>query len=189
MKTYVLLKNGFEEVEALTVVDYLRRADISVKTVSMEIDLEVTGSHQIKILADMLFENLDFEEVELLFIPGGMPAAEDLSNDAKVIELVKYLDKIGRALASICAGPIVFGKSDIIKDKKITSYPSFEEKIPNLGEYGEDLVVVCENVITSRGPATAVLLALELIELIKGNRIRNQVEKDILLDLVRGKIC
>lgn len=183
-KIVVLLKNGFEEIEALTIVDYLRRADFTVELVSTEQELEVKGAHNIKIVADTIFEELDKEQIELIFLPGGMPGAESLSKDQKVLDLISAHDKNGRPIAAICAAPIVLENSGVIKNKKVTSYPSFDKQLKSIAEYSEDLVYVDENIITSRGPATAVLLALELIELLKGRDKMQEIKSDILQDLV-----
>ncbi|NLW52768.1 MAG: DJ-1/PfpI family protein [Tissierellia bacterium] len=187
-KVYTLLKNGFEEIEALTIVDYLRRADIDVTTVSVEDTLEVQGGHNIKVLADMMLDDLKVENIDLIFVPGGMPAAEDLSNDSRVTELISSVDKNGRVVASICAGPMVLEKAGVLKGKSATSYPGFDTKLESLDNYLEDLVVVDENIITSRGPSTAVYLALKLIELLKGSEKKDEIKKNILLDKVEAQI-
>ena len=183
-KIVVLLKNGFEEIEALTIVDYLRRADLKVELVSTEDKLEVNGAHDIKIVADTMFDDLDKEQIELIFLPGGMPGAENLSKDQKVLDLISSHDKNGRPIAAICAAPIVLENSGVIKNKKVTSYPSFDKQLASISEYKEDLVYVDENIITSRGPATAVFMALKLIELLKGREKMQEIKKDILQDLV-----
>ena len=180
-KVYTLLKNGFEEIEALTVVDYLRRADIDIKTVSTEDTLEVTGSHDIKVIADLMLSDLNSKEIDLIFVPGGMPAAEDLSNDSRVTELVGSLDKSGRIIASICAGPMVLEKSGVLEGKKATSYPGFGEKLVSLKNYLEDIVVVDENIITGKGPAFVFDFALRLVEQLLGIRDRQEVQKGLLL--------
>ncbi|MDO5027464.1 MAG: DJ-1/PfpI family protein [Tissierellia bacterium] len=188
VKVSVLLKNGFEEIEALTIVDYLRRADISVDMISVEEGLQVIGSHGIKIEADMVFDKVEGEKIDLVFLPGGMPGAKSLSEDQRVLSLIKSLDSRGKAIAAICAAPIVLENAGLIKGKKVTSYPSFETYLKSVGQYREDLVVVDENIITSRGPATAVLLALELIELLKGKEKMEEIKKDILFDLLKENI-
>lgn len=187
IKAFVLIKNGFEEVEALTVVDYLRRAEIDIKIVSTEEDLELQGAHGIKIIADMAFDELDRDDIDLVFLPGGMPGATSLKDDEKVLELITYLNDKGRAISAICAAPIVLEAAGVIEDKTVTSYPSFDEKLPSIGEYSQDIVVIDENIITSRGPATAVYLALELIELLKGRETKEAIRKDILLDLIEDR--
>lgn len=182
---FVLLHNGFEEIEALTIVDYLRRAEIKVNTVSMNEDLFVMGGHEIEVTADLKFSDLDKNKIDLLYIPGGMPAAVGLRDNDEVIELVKYLNENGKTIASMCAGPIVLDRAGVVSDKVITSYPSVKEALSSYGEYSENVVVESENIITSRGPATSVLLALKLIEHICSEEKRKEIEKDILLGLIR----
>lgn len=181
-KVYCLLKNGFEEVEALTVVDYLRRADIDIDLVSVEDGLEIEGAHGIKVLADISFDKIDEEKLDMVFIPGGMPGASSLRDDDRVIDLIKRSDDRGRIIAAICAGPIVLEKAGVLKGKKVTSYPGFEKELSSIGKYCEDRVVVDENIVSSRGPALAVVFALELIELIKGKEKRDDIAGDILFD-------
>ena len=184
-RVYTLLKEGFEEIEALTVVDFLRRADIEIFTVSTEKDLMVEGSHKIKVMADMMFSDLDLEDIDLLFIPGGMPAAKDLADDPRVADLVQKLDKRGRVLAAICAGPMVLAKGGALKGKEATSYPGFDKFLEGIKEYKEDVLLVRdENVITSRSVSTANYLALALIELIKGTEKMKEIKAEVLLDKV-----
>lgn len=182
-----LLKTGFEEIEALTIVDYLRRADIEVKMVSTTDDIYVTGDHGIVVKADMMLEDLD-EAVDFIFIPGGMPGAEGLRDDEKVQALLRDHHEQGHPLAAICAGPIALERAGILEGKKATSYPGIEKELKSARNYLDELVVVDENVITSRGPSTAVYLALALIELIKGSEKKEEIKKDILLNLVEEKI-
>ena len=187
-KVLVLLKNGFEEIEALTIVDYLRRAEIIVDMVSTEEDITVTGSHGIKVQADLTLADLDKDQADLIFLPGGMPGAKSLSEDEKVLDLIRDFDKNGKVISAICAAPIVLENAGVIKDKKVTSYPGFDKFLKSACQYKDDLIVVDENIITSRGPATAVLLALELIELLKGREKMEAIRKDILFDLLKEKL-
>lgn len=182
---YVLLKNGFEEIEALTIVDYLRRAEVKVVTVSMEEKIEVEGGHQIKVKADKLFSDINKEDIDIVYIPGGLPAAEGLKEDERVIDLLKHLDEEGKLIASMCAGPMVLNKAGLLADKTATSYPGLAEEIDNVASYSEEAVVKSKNVITSRGPATAVLLALALIEEVKGENVRKEIEEDILFNYIK----
>lgn len=184
-KVFVLLKNGFEEIEALTVVDYLRRADIEVNMVSMEEDLMVEGGHQIQVKADIMFDDLDKDQVDLVYIPGGMDSSLSLRDDERVLDLLNYLDSKDKTIASMCAGPMVLDRAGLLEDKTATSFPSIKDELKNLGKYSDDVVVVSENVITSRGPATAVFLALELIEILKGQDMRKDIEESILFEYIR----
>ena len=116
LKILLFLAHGFEEVEALTLVDYLRRVDIEVDTVSITGDKLVTGAHDISVMADsILDENLHKLSYDGLIIPGGMPGATNLRDDDRVIDLVKDFNEKGKLVAGICAGPIVFARAGIIE--------------------------------------------------------------------------
>lgn len=175
----VLLKEGFEEIEALTIVDYLRRADIKVKTLSMEQGKLVRGRSGIGVEADFLFEGFDFSDADALYIPGGLPAAKDLSLDERVIDLLKDFDARGKAIASICAGPLSLEAAGLLRGKSCTSHPSIKEDLTDVN-YLEERVVTDQNIITSRGPATAFDLAMKLIELLKGSKKRAEVEEELV---------
>ncbi|EHR35667.1 DJ-1 family glyoxalase III [Helcococcus kunzii] len=184
MKVFVLLNNTFEEIEALTVVDYLRRASIDVTTVSMHEKLLVKGGHNIEVSADITFDNLKRDMIDVLYIPGGLPAAREISENKEVIELVQYLKENNKIIAAMCAGPLILETSQIAKDEVITSFPGVKDELKSIKEYSEDVVVKSGNIITSRGPATAVFLALKLIEEIKGKEVRDKVAEGILFNYI-----
>lgn len=179
MKILVFFAEGFEEVEALTVVDYTRRMGIEVDMVSISDKKEVAGAHSIKVLADMLIQDVAIENYDGLVIPGGLPGATNLRDHDKVIELVKDMDQRGKLVAAICAGPIVFARAGIIDKKKITSYPGFEEDLKD-GQYENRPTVVDGNMITARGPYYAVDFALEIARYLLGDQKADQLKKDIL---------
>lgn len=180
MKAVVFLADGFEEVEALTVVDYLRRLEeFKVETVSISEDLKVRGAHDIYVIADKLITDLDKEDIDLLVIPGGMPGASNLRDDFRVIDIIRYLDEEEKLLAAICAGPIVFEKAGIVSGKKITSYPGFEDVFTS-SNYSTDRVVKDGNIITARGPSIALDFTLEIIETLLGKNRAEDLMKDIL---------
>lgn len=160
-KVCILLAEGFEEIEALTVSDVMRRADIECDLVSMNKEKKVKSSHGVIIEADKIFD--DNMEYDLVVIPGGMPGATNLRDDERVINLIKEQNKEGKLIGAICAGPITLGKADIIEGRKVTSYPGYEDELPNC-EYLEESVVVDGNIITSRGPATAMAFSYKLLE-------------------------
>lgn len=152
-KIAVLLANGFEEIEALTVVDILRRANVDCKMVSIN-DIEVQGSHKISVKADCLLSE-EIKNYDMVVLPGGMPGVANLRDNEQVIEIIQSMYKKGKKLAAICAAPIVLEKAGLIKEKNVTSYPNALER-ENEVNYKEDKVVIDENIITSRGPATAM---------------------------------
>lgn len=159
----VFLADGFEEIEGLTVVDLLRRAGIEVTTVSITDSLTIHGAHGIDVLADKLFDEVDFEKQDMVVLPGGMPGTLNLGAHAGVKEVLEKANEAGKILAAICAAPSVLGKYGYLKGRKATSYPGFEPQL-DCAEYLYDAVVVDGNVITSRGMGTAIPFSLVLIE-------------------------
>jgi 4-methyl-5(b-hydroxyethyl)-thiazole monophosphate biosynthesis len=159
----VLLAKGFEEIEAFTVVDILRRGGINCVTCAIDESYEVLGSHNICVKADELIDKVKVDEYHALIIPGGMPGAANLRDCEKVIGLIRKFNEENKFLAAICAGPIVLAKAGVIDGKKVTSYPGFQG---DLGEvkYSENIVVQEGNIITSRGPATAMYFAFKILK-------------------------
>lgn len=171
-KVAVFLADGFEEIEALTVVDVLRRAKIKCDMVSITEDLNVKGTHDILVKADRVMGD-DLKEYDMLVMPGGLPGASNLAKCEKLIELIKEFNKNDeKYIAAICASPAyVLPKAGIETDRYITSYPGedLEKRLEN-ASYVDELVSVDANLITSRGPATAMLFAYKLVELLGGNQ-------------------
>lgn len=161
MKVAVLLANGFETLEALTVVDILRRGEVECNTFSLEGN-EVTTSHNIKFKADKSIMDEEINSYDFLVLPGGMPGSINLRDDERVIELVKKFNEKNKWVCAICAGPIVLGKAGITEGKNVTCYPGFEEELGNCN-YKNDMVVVDGNIITGRGPAAAIPFAFEIL--------------------------
>ena len=168
MKVAVLLANGFETLEALTVVDILRRGEVECNTFSLE-ENEVTTSHNIKLKADKSIMDEEINSYDFLVLPGGMPGSINLRDDERVIELVKKFNEKNKWICAICAGPIVLGKAGITEGKNVTCYPGFEEELGNCN-YKNDMVVVDGNIITGRGPAYAFAFGLALLEHITGSQ-------------------
>ena len=156
----ILLATGFEEIEALAPLDVLRRLNYDVELVSMTNSYIVESSHGVGIKADKMYD-LEIMNSNAIVIPGGMPGAINLRSDERVISLVRKFYEDNKLVAAICAGPIVLGKANILANESSTSYPGFEEAL-NCKEYLNEDVVVSNNVITSRGPATAFKFAFEI---------------------------
>lgn len=182
MKIIVFLAEGFEEVEALTVVDYLRRVDIDVDMVSVNREKNVKGAHGIEVVGDKLIEALDIKEYEGAVIPGGLPGATNLQKSNDVVEIVKELNKEDKLIAAICAGPIVLQESGIIKDRNFTCYPGFQEKIVD-GNYLDEKTVRDKNIITGKGPALAIDFALEIVDYLLGEKKKEGLKKDVLYNI------
>ncbi|MDP4144780.1 MAG: DJ-1/PfpI family protein [Bacillota bacterium] len=185
-KVLLFLAEGFEEIEALTVVDVLRRASITCDTCSIK-DTEVTGAHGITVKADKLIEDINKADYDVVVLPGGMPGSTNLRDNEKVINIVKEFYSSGKLVSAICAAPIVLAKAGILEDKKVTSYPGFQ---PELGacSYSEELVVQDGNLLTSRGPATALYFAYKLVENIKGQEEAANLREGMLVNLLENNI-
>lgn len=177
MKILELLADGNETIELLTVVDYLRRADIKIDMVSTIGSKNLVTSHGVKYEADYLLEEINPDDYDGVYIPGGTRGAESLRDNEKVIEIIKDFKKEEKLIAAICAGPIVLDRAGVLHDKKVTSFPTIKEELQDIGEYIDDDIVVTDgNITTSRGAAVTNYLALRLIEIIKGKEAKNKVK-------------
>ena len=175
MNTAIFFADGFEEIEGLTVVDMFRRAGIPIQTVSISDSLTVTGSHDIKVQADCLLADFDFNTVEMLILPGGMPGTTNLSKCEPLCDALMQFSRQGRYLAAICAAPSILGSLGILNGRVATCYPGFEKKL--FGAYiTTDPVAKDGHVITSRGMGTAIEFASTLIGIIQilSPRIRSK---------------
>lgn len=177
---YVHLATGFEEVEALTAIDILRRAGIEVKSVSVTGEKMVEGTHGIKVEADILFEETDYKSCEMIVLPGGMPGATNLEAHTGLMERIRSFGAEGKKLAAICAAPLALGTAGVIEGKKATIYPGMEDRLKGATPTG-DTVTVDENIITGKGPAFAMEFALALVGEIKGATVKDQVAAGLLL--------
>ena len=164
-KVAVILANGFEEIEALTVVDVLRRANISCDMVGFE--EQVTGSHDIQVTADRVFDG-DLSDYDLLVLPGGMPGSANLRDNQALISEIQAFNQEGKKISAICAAPIALHQAGVLKDKHFTCYDGVQEQITD-GIYQKETVVVDGNLTTSRGPSTALAFAYELVEQLGGD--------------------
>ena len=179
-RVIVFLAEGFEEVEALTVVDYLRRVDILVDTVSITDNKQVKGAHDIVVMADKSIDELgDLENYTTVIIPGGMPGASNLRDNEVVINVVKEIYEKQKLVAAICAGPIVLQRAGILGGKLVTSFPGFEEELTGSVYTGKD-VERDGNIITSRGPYYAVDFALEIVDYLLGEEKVDELKGSIL---------
>ena len=176
---YVHLADGFEEIEALTIVDLLRRAGVETETVSITGRLPVTGAHDVKVIADILFEDAVYSDCELIVLPGGLPGATNLDEHDGLKEKIISFHNQGKGLAAICAAPLVFGHAGILDGKKATCYPGFEKELEG-AETVTDAVVSDRGVITSRGPATAMPFALAIIEEVRGKETADEIAGGLL---------
>lgn len=180
-EVYIFLADGFEEIEGLTVLDLLRRAEITTSTVSITGRRRVRGSHHIAVEADLLFEETDFSEAQLFVLPGGMPGTKHLKEHSSLCTLLKEAYARGRRLAAICAAPSVLGELGLLEGKTAVCYPGFEEALTG-AFVTQNPVEISGNVITSRGLGTAIPFALSLIEQLKGNEAAEKIAASIIYE-------
>lgn len=179
-KAALILADGFEEVEAITPVDVLRRANIEVTTISVTGKKEVTGSHDITVLADEVFENIDFSAFDAIILPGGMPGANNLNNHKKLKETLLSFSKKEKILGAICAAPLVFGELNILKDKKAICYPGFEQHLKG-ATIIESNTVKDNNLITGVGVGASMQFALSLVEELTGKKTADELAERMIV--------
>lgn len=184
-KAVVILADGFEEIEALSVVDVLRRGGVVCDMCSIA-GRNVTGSHGIKVTSDTVFKDTDFQGYDVLVLPGGMPGASNLRDNDDVIEAVKMFESSGKIIGAICAAPIVLYKAGIINGKDVTSHPSVQNQIKEC-RYVEEIVAEDGNIITSRGPATAIYFALAILKRLGLGDKAAELKKGMMLNFVEQK--
>jgi len=177
-KVIVPLAEGFEEIEALTIVDILRRANVAV-TMAALASLHVKGAHGVVVVADALLKELDGNAFDMVVLPGGVPGATNLAADTTTQALLKGFDAKGKAIAAICAAPYALHTAGVLKN--YTCYPGFQSKIRDKGYNAKDKVVIDKNITTSQGPSTAMLFALSLVEQLCSREVSEKLAKDLLL--------
>lgn len=179
--TYVFLADGFEEIEALTAVDVLRRAGLDVKTVSITASNQVKGAHGVEVNTDMLFADTSFADARLLVLPGGMPGASNLYAYEPLRKLIEIHNDAKKPIAAICAAPaVVLGQMGLLKGHKATCYPGFEEMCDG-AEMVDSRAVVSGNIITGNGPASALTWALTVARQMVGDKTADEVAAGMLV--------
>lgn len=182
METKILihLATGFEEIEAITVIDVLRRANLDPKTVSVTGTLKVTGAHNISVVADQLFEEADYLKTTMIILPGGMPGTSNLMNhEGLTAELIKFTNS-KKYIAAICAAPMILGSLGILHGRNAVCYPGFETKLTG-ARVLQVPVITDEHIITSRGVGTALDFALEIVSLLKGKSLAAELRSALVI--------
>ncbi|NTW72825.1 MAG: DJ-1/PfpI family protein [Eubacteriaceae bacterium] len=179
MRAYLYLADGFEEIEAITTIDILRRGGIDIKTVSVTGKFDVEGAHDIVIISDLLFEDADYSHVNMIILPGGMPGTHNLQIHEGVTEKIKEFDAAGKWIAAICAAPKILGQLGILKGKAATCYPGLEKELIG-AKYQTDPVVVAGNIITSRGAGTASDFGFKILELLKDKETADDIKAKMI---------
>lgn len=180
-RSYVFLANGFEEIEALTVIDVMRRAGMDVKTVSITEDNAVTGTHGVTVLADLLFENTDFRDAEWLIVPGGMPGTGNLAEFGQLRRLLVDHSERGGKIAAICAAPaLVLAPLGLLDGKEATCYRGMENMCDK-AIMRDVPVVLADRLVTGSGPASALRFALAIVADSLGDQVAQEIGGAMLL--------
>ncbi len=164
-KIAVHLAPGFEEVEAITIIDVLRRAEFDVLTVSITEDNKVTGAHDVPVIADKLFEEINYSEIDMIILPGGMPGSKNLDQHDGLKKQILSFKAADKPMGAICAAPMVLGHLNVLDGKNAVCYPGFEKEL-----YGADVVsepaVIDGKIVTGRGVGAALHFSLKVVELL-----------------------
>jgi len=181
IKIAIPLAEGFEEIEAVSIIDVLRRAGFDVTVFSISENREVTGSHAIKITTDQLFDEVDFNEIEMIVLPGGLPGATNLNEHAGLRKVILDFNKNRKALGAICAAPLVFGGLGILNNKNATCYPGFENQLEGATATGED-VEISDKIVTGKGAGVAIKFTLKIVESFKGKVFADELAKKMIVN-------
>lgn len=174
-KAAVIIAPGFEEGEALTIIDIIRRAEIPCEAVGLT-ETTVTGAHNITMECDTVL-SMETSSCDMVVLPGGIPGATNLRDSGLLMEVIRKMNSQGKYVCAMCAAPIALERAGVLEGRNFTAYVGYDEKI-KAGTFREDEVVIDGNVVTSRGPATAYAFAYELARLLGGD---DQAVKDRML--------
>lgn len=177
---YAFLADGSEEVEALMIIDILKRAGIEVQTVSVSDKKEIKSSHDIIIQTDILFEEADFDKADMIFLPGGIPGTPNLANHKGLMEKLVEFNNQNKKIAAICAAPSILGELGLLNGKKATCFPGFEDKLKG-AEYTGEKVVTDGNVITAKGLGAVFEMGLELVKIFISKEKADEIASKIQL--------
>lgn len=180
MKALIHLASGFEEIEAIATIDILRRANIDTQIVSICKCLQVTGAHGIEVRADVCQRRADYENADMLILPGGLPGSHNLADNKELGERIQAHHAQGKWLAAICAAPLVYGRLGLLDGEEAICYPSFEPELKG-ATISEEAVVVSNNFITGKGPGVTIDFALEIIKQLQGEASAKQIAQGLIV--------
>lgn len=177
MKVAVYFAEGYEELEALTVVDVLRRAKIEVVMTGISKET-VTSARDISVQMDTTIEKLNHDDIDMIVLPGGVPGTQNLEANSLVLENIKRFKEQGKWLAAICAAPSILGKLGLLMGEKATCYPGYEKYLEGC-EYRDESTVVSHKIITGKGAGTSLAFAFGILENIQGKEAVDQLKKNM----------
>lgn len=178
-RVLVPLAKGFEEIEAVNIVDVLRRSGIEVILASLNDEMLVLGANNITIKADINIKNIDISTLDMIVLPGGWGGTYELAKDENVQRILKEMNSKNMLIGAICAAPFALNSAGVLKNR-YTCYPSVEEEIKKEGYVSDKMVVEDENILTSRGPATALCFGLSIVKKLKGNEAYEALKGGLL---------
>ncbi|MFR4350271.1 MAG: DJ-1 family glyoxalase III [Roseburia sp.] len=178
-KIGVFMADGCEEIEGLAVVDVARRAKFEIVMISITGKKEVRGSHDIVFTADALASEVDYGTLDAIVLPGGMPGTKHLGEDRTVSEIIRTFAAEGKLVCAICAAPSVLGAAGLLRGRRATCHPGFEDKLAG-ADVREEEVVVDGNIITSRGMGTAIPFALEIVRYFADDAAVDEIQKGLV---------
>jgi protein deglycase len=174
---YIFLADGFEEIEALTVVDILRRANAPVNTVGVP-SKEVTGTHNIKVITDIEESEALFTDLTAIILPGGMPGTKNLDNSKTVHKFIDYAVENNILIAAICAAPSILGKKGLLVDKRVTCFPGFENTLFK-AKISDDFICEDNNIITAKAAGVAAKFAFKIISRLYGDALSIKIRSSM----------
>ncbi len=177
----VPLATGFEEIEAVSIIDTVRRSSIEVIVASVDGSEYIAGAHGITVKADKSIKNINADDIDMIVLPGGWGGTKVLAEDTKVQSLLKEMDAKGKQIGAICAAPYALEKAGVLKEK-FTCYPSVREDIDHQGYDATQDVVSDKNILTSRGPGTAICFGLQIIKTLLDEDAKEKVKAGLLAD-------
>lgn len=186
IKVYEFVANGSEEIETLTVVDVLRRAGVCCQTVSITGTKEVEMSHGVKMECDLTIEDADLSDADMLLLPGGLPGATNLNDHEGVRAAIMKQAEAGKKYGAICAAPLVLGGLGLLKGKKATCYPGFEDQMTG-AEYTADVYTIDGNVITGCGPSATLPYAYAILEMLGEKEKADALREGMMFNRLMSK--
>lgn len=186
-KVALLLADGYEEMEMVTVVDVLRRGGLTVDLLTNQPSLETVGDHGLRIQADKQLSEIQLEDYQAVVTPGGLPGTQGLKADSDVLHFLQSAWQTGKVIASICASPMVLAAAGISQTEVGTCYPGCEAQV-GYRRYEDVPVVRQGRLLTAQGPACSLPFALSLLEMLKGEAVRQEVEAAMLLPRVKARV-
>ena len=183
-KILVPLATAFEEIEAVSIIDIVRRSGIKVVVANLDGKSEVCGANGITIKTDCHIKEISANDIDMIVLPGGWGGTKILAENSYVQALLKEMDSKNKYIGAICAAPFALDKAGVLKER-FTCYPSVEEQIDNKGYEAKEKVVLDQNILTSRGPATAICFALEIVKTLLDEETKQNLKEGVLADFCK----